>query len=664
MQAKEGPKLRAMAERMHTRTYSIPAERGNIYTETNELLCSSMPVFDVHIDFSVIDSALFYEHIDSLSVQLAGLLKGKSASYYRRELTRRYKDAEHNRYYPLCRKLQYNEYQAIRDFYIFDKGRNRGGFIAEPKTDRINPYKDLAYRTIGLYREHAQIVGLEAKYDSLLKGRKGSKVVQKLTGNVWAPVEGSVIEPRNGKDIVTTIDLDIQGIAEYAVKDLCKKYDLQYGTCVVMEVKTGKVRALVNLGRQSNGEYYEDFNYAMLPTEPGSVFKLVTLTALFNDKYVDTGSIVDAEGGSKRFGNLTMRDSHLGDHKMTIKDAFAHSSNVAHAKLAYEYYYKKPERFVSHVKKLHLHEKTGLDLKGEWATNVKDPESPTWSKTTLPWMATGYEVQITPLHTCMLYNAVANNGKMMRPYLVSEIKQYGKTIKKIQPKVIEQSIGDEATIAQLQACVEEVGLTGTAKGIKSPFYSIAGKTGTAQVADKGIKYSDGVYQGSFVGYFPADEPRYTIAVVMRTQKHARKYYGGTIAAPVFKMIADRVFAAGKGWDVPVGSLEVSEPLVAQKATGVSYNVLLDAIGKSADVPLENTIQQVSADTNKRLVVEKQSVYKGQVPNVSGMGLRDAVYLLEREGLLIHIKGKGKVRAQSIAPGTLVSRGQEITLELS
>lgn len=666
MQVNEGAKLREMSERMHTRTFTVPAERGNIYTETNELLCSSMPVFDVHIDFSVIDSELFYENVDTLAQQLAGFFddKNKTAGFFSRELRRRYKNGDSNKYYSLCSKLKYNEYQEIREFNIFNKGQNRGGFIAEDKTDRINPYKDLAYRTIGLYREHAQIVGLEAKYDSVLSGREGSKVVQKLTGGVWAPVPGGVIEPENGKDIVTTIDLDIQGIAEYAVKDLCKKYDLEYGTCVVMEVKTGKVRALVNLGRQPDGEYYEDFNYAMLPTEPGSVFKLVTLSALFNDKYVGINDIVDAEGGRKHFGRLVMKDSHFGDYKMTILDAFAHSSNVAHAKLAHQYYQDKPEQFLKHVKKLHLHEKTGIDLKGEWPAKVKSPESPTWSKTSLPWMATGYEVQITPLHTCMLYNAVANNGKMMRPYLVSEIRELGKTVKKIHPKVLEESIGDSATVAQLQACVKEVGLTGTAKNIKSPFYSIAGKTGTAQVADKGIKYSDGVYQGSFVGYFPADEPRYTIAVVMRTQKHARTYYGNAIAAPVFKMIADRVFASGKGWAVPVDSVELSEPVVAQKATGVSYRVLLNAIGKYINVPERNTVMQVSADSSKRLIAEAKPVYKGHVPDVSGMGLRDAVYLLEREGLLIHIKGKGKVRAQSIAPGTLVAKGQEITLELS
>lgn len=663
LQVKEGPKLRTMSQNMHMRTTVLPAERGNIYTEDNDLLCSTIPLFDVHIDFSVIDSTLFAEKSDSLAIQLGGLFKEHSTAWYRKELKRAYHDGD--RYWLLAKNIQYGDYQQLRDFHIFNKGKNRGGFIAESKINRINPYGMLAYRTIGLWRENAQTVGLEATCDSLLRGHEGSRVEQKMTGGGWMPIAGSVIEPRNGKDIVTTLDLDIQGIAEYAVKSSCEENDLQYGTCVVMEVATGKVRALVNLGYQDNGKYFEDFNYAMMPTEPGSVFKLVTLAALFNDKYVTVDNTVDAEGGKKKFGNLTMRDSHLGLGKLKIRDAFAHSSNTAHAALAYQYYNKQPEKFVAHLKKLHLHERTGIDLAGERRPVVKNPESKTWSKTTLPWMATGYEVQITPLHTCMLYNAVANNGRMMRPYLISEVREYGKTIMKKQPVVLEEAIGDSATVAQLRACAEEVALTGTAKSISSPYYTIAGKTGTAQVADKGIKYSDGIYQGSFVGYFPADEPRYTIAVVMRTKKHARRYYGGSIAAPVFRMIADRIFAAGKGWAVPSDSLDNKDAkvMVAQKAPSAAYEVLLGAVGKYLPMPAENTMQVVAADSSNRLVAKQQPVYKGVVPDVSGMSLKDAVYLLEKEGLLIHINGKGKVRAQSVAPGTIARRGQEITLDL-
>lgn len=663
IQIKDGDRLRALAEEIHTRSTVLPAERGNVYTEKGELLCSTVPQFDVHIDFSVINEKVFNKEVDGLSVELAKLFKDQSASKYKRELKAAY-EAQH-KYWSLKHKVRYDEYQQLREFPIFKLGTNAGGFISEAKTNRINPFGMLAYRTIGLWRENAQTVGLEATYDSVLRGYSGSRVEQKMTGGGWMPIEGSEIEPRNGKDVITTIDLEIQGIAEHAVKSMLEQYDLQYGTCVVMETQTGKIKALVNLGQQEDGSYWEDFNYAMMPTEPGSVFKLVTLVALFNDKLVTVDDIVDAEGGAIRFGNLLMKDSHLGLGKLTIRDAFAHSSNVAHAKLAYQYYNAKPEKFLEHVKALHLHERTGIDIAGERRPVVKSTESKTWSKTTLPWMATGYEVQITPLHTCMLYNAVANNGKMMRPYLVSEVKDYGATIYKKKPEAISEAIGDAETVAQLRACVEEVALTGTAKSIQSPFYTIAGKTGTAQVADKGIKYSDGVYQGSFVGYFPADAPRYTIAVVMRTKKHARRYYGGTIAAPVFRMVADRIFAASEGWAVPLDSVDrkARNKGIAQKATGQDYNTVLKKVGMPVSVPDENIVYQIDTDSSNSLVADKQNVVRGYMPDVSGMGLKDAIYLLEKEGLIVHIEGKGKVRAQSIAPGTPITRGWEIKLEL-
>lgn len=663
IQVKDGERLRAMAEDIHTRNTTLPAERGNIYTENGELLCSTVPRFDVHIDYSVISKEHFSEGVDSLAIGMAAIFNDKSVAEYKRELKTAYK--KQYKYRSLKRNIPYYQYQQLRELPIFRLGKNRGGFIADSKVNRINPYGMLAYRTIGLWRENAQTVGMEATYDSVLRGYEGARVEQKMTGGGWMPIEGSEIEPHNGKDLVTTIDLEIQGIAEYAVKNMLEKYGLQYGTCVVMEVGTGKIKALVNLGRQSDGSYWEDFNYAMLPTEPGSVFKLVTVYALLKDKYINVENIVDAEGGAIRFGRLTMRDSHLGLGKLTIKDAFAHSSNAAHAKLAYQYYNKYPQQFLDHVKTLHLHERTGIDLAGERRPLVKNPDSKTWSKTTLPWMATGYEVQITPIHTCMLYNAVANNGRMMRPYLISEVKEYGKTIFKKQPEVLEAAIGDSDVVGQLQACVEEVALTGTAKSIQSPFYTIAGKTGTAQVADKGIKYSDGVYQGSFVGYFPADAPRYTIAVVMRTQKHARVYYGGSIAAPVFRMVADRIFAAGKGWEIPVDNLDSnrSKVLLAQKTTANTYKKLLGVAGSQMELSGANTMQQLDVDSSRQVVVRKSDVYKGIMPDLSGMSLKDAVYILEKQGVIVQLNGKGKVYAQSLEPGREIRKGQSVKLEL-
>jgi cell division protein FtsI (penicillin-binding protein 3) len=282
-------------------------------------------------------------------------------------------------------------------------------------------------------------------------------------------------------------------------------------------------------------------------------------------------------------------------------------------------------------------------------------------------MAHGYEILISPLHTCMVYNAVANNGKMMRPYLISAVREYGKNVKTFQPQVIEEAIGDSSTVAQLQACTREVAITGTAKHIQGPFYNISGKTGTAQVADKGIKYSDRVYQGSFVGYFPSEKPKYTVAVVIRTKPHSGAYYGGTIAAPVFRMVADKIFANSKGsWMGPLDSIarNSKSTMLAQQATANAYRTLLSSLGKKVDIASANQVVKLVADSTKKVNIEPGSVVKGFVPDVSGLGLKDAVYLLEKEGLQVHIKGRGRVVAQSIAPGSRIPKGQTIVLQLS
>ncbi len=665
IQVKEGPRLRQMSNNMHTRTTNLAAERGNIYTEDGALLCSSIPQFDVHIDFSVIPADIFKDNLDSLSQCMASLFRDATPAQYKKELSEAYK--KQARYYSLRKNLPYYQYQALRSFPIFNRGKRRGGFIEDPRIKRINPYGMLAYRTIGLWRENSQTIGMEATYDSVLNGENGTRVEQKQTGGVWVPVDGAEVEPQNGKDLVTTLDVSIQDVAEHALKSVVEQYGCLYGTCIVMEVETGKIRALANLGRQKDGTYWEDFNYAMIPTEPGSTFKLATLIALLNDKYINVNDMVNAEGGAIRFGNRTMRDSHLGLGMLSIKEAFAHSSNAAMAKLAYQYYYKDPQKYIDHLKKLHLHQRTGIDLAGERSPLVKTPQSKSWSATTLPWMATGYEVLISPLHTAMIYNAVANNGRMMRPYLISEVREYGKTIKKFQPEVMEEAIGDSSTIRQLQACTREVAVSGTAKHIQGPFYHISGKTGTAQVADKGIKYTDGVYQGSFVGYFPSEKPKYTVAVVIRTRPHSGAYYGGTIAAPVFRMVADKIFANNKGsWQGPLDSIaRLNKNIVpAKEATEHSYSVLLGALGKKFESSRDGYITQLYTDSSRKIVTQPGNVYAGQVPNVSGMGLKDAVYLLEKEGLQVQVLGKGKVQDQSITPGSRVAKGQTIILQLS
>lgn len=666
IQVKEGEELRSAANEVHTRTASLQAERGNIYNEDGLLLSSSIPEFNIHVDFSTIPEKVFNKGVDSLALCLSHLYNDETPGAYRKELQDAYDNEE--KYYSLFRHLPYDKYEQLRTFPIFRYGKGKGGFIAEPEVKRKNPYDGLATSIIGTWRP-GMAVGLEASYDNALKGVDGSRVEQKTTGT-WMPVEGSEEEAVNGKDIVTTLDMGIQDVAEHVLYGVLRNEKCEYGTCIVMETATGKIRALVNLGRDSTGDYSELRNYALMPTEPGSTFKLVTLISLLNDKYITVDDIVDAEGGMIRFGNRVMRDSHLGLHAMPIWKAFAESSNAAMAKLASTYYYKQPEKFVAHLRQLRLDKKTGIDLGGEYRTNVKGPDSRSWSQTSLPWMATGYEVQITPLHTCMLYNAIANNGRMMKPYLVSAIKEYGKDVQTFSPTVLVDHIGSPEVVAQLKRCTQAVVSEGTAKNISSPFYTIAGKTGTAQVADKGITYRDGYYQGSFVGYFPAEHPKYTICVVIRTRPHSNVYYGGAVAAPVFRMIADKIFAGGiGGWDGPLDSIAKSaadSKLPALESTASNYQTLLKTLGMPMPKePLQPAcFAQLGVDTMKRVAIKPRPVYYGSVPDVTGMGLKDAVYLLEQEGLHVMIAGRGKVRQQSLPPGTKVTKGEAITIQLS
>ncbi len=673
IQMKDGAELRRQAFNMHMRTDTMFAERGNIYTEDGHLLCSSIPQFDIHLDFSVLKKDTFYKYVDTLSLAVSAILQAKTAAAYRAEFIQAYEDT--SRYYFLSKNTPYDRYQALRSLPVFKKGKRKGGFIAESKIKRINPYDMLAKRTIGLWRMNAQSVGLEATYDSVLQGDNGHRIVQKMTGGVEVPIEGSETDPQNGYDIVSTLDLGIQNVAEHSLQSILQQYECLNGTAIVMEVQTGKIRAMVNLGRNmETGEYAEDQNYAMMRAEPGSTFKLMTLLSLLNDGYINVDDNVDCHNGAYQFGKRTMHDSHHGLGTMPIWKAYAHSSNVGMAYLAYTHYFKDPEKYVKHLEDFGIDQRTGIDILGEQKPEMIKPGSKDWNTiATLPWMATGYGVLITPLRTCMMYNAIANGGRLMKPYLISSIQEYGKDIRRFEPTVLNEHLGDSSTIAQLQKCMKEVVLDGTGKGIRSPHYEIAGKTGTAQVADKiggrWYGYKDGVYQGSFVGFFPANKPRYTMMVMIRTKPHAGAYYGGAIAAPVFRMISDKIFATGMGsWGGPLDSIAANSPkqLYGRQATGASYELLLQSLGMKVQqhAARKTSIAQLSLDSNKNISLKEKPVIKGIIPDVTGMGLRDAVYILENEGLHVQIQGSGTVQVQSIAPGVPSVKGQSIILQLS
>ncbi len=547
IQQVQGKYWRALSDSLHQKYVDLSAERGTIYSEDGNMLSTSVPFFNIYIDFDADglrekNGKRFRENLDSLSLCLANLFKDQSAASYKKQLLQGFKSDD--RYYLLQRNLNFDQYKRLRDFPLVRLGRNKSGFITDASSKRLNPFGLLANRTIGLSRGNAQNVGLERTYDSLLRGENGRRLVRYLNAGTYIPVEGYEIDPENGKDIITTIDVNTQDIAENALLSMMVENECEHGTCIVMETATGKIKAMANLGRQPDGSYWEDLNYAIRASEPGSTFKLATLMSLLEDHEVHLTDHLNIEGGTWKIGTRTVHDAEKQEiSDVTVEQAFEHSSNVGMAKLVVAHYSQHPQQFVDHLKKLKLNQITGIDLAGETSPIIKSPKSRTWSASTLPWMAFGYEVLISPLQTLTLYNAVANNGKMMKPYLVNGVQYAGGPDRENQPVVMIDKICSDETLTELRTCLEGVCIKGTAKtAFKNTFYPVAGKTGTALVANGNRGYADHIYQSSFAGYFPANHPRYTCIVVIKNKPFAKKYLGAAVAGPVFREVADKLMS--------------------------------------------------------------------------------------------------------------------------
>ena len=578
-----------------------------------------------------------------------------------------------DRYYSLKKKISFEQYKQLRDFTLVREGRNKSGFIIDTRDNRVNPYVLLANRTIGLSRgDTSKNVGLERTYDSLLKGQTGQRLMRYMAG-VYVPVDGAEIEPENGKDIVTTIDTYMQDVAENALMKMMAQNNSLSGSCIVMETATGKIKAIANLGRRPDGNYLEDYNYGIAKkTEPGSIFKIATLLSLLEDKYVDTNSIVDCEGGSISFYGLTIHDSHKGTGRVTVKQAFAMSSNVAFAKLAEQYYRNNPKQFYDHLHHLRLDTAAGVDIVGQANPLIKKPGGKFWGATTLPFMAHGYEELVTPLNMLMVYNAVANDGRMMKPYLVNSVRDLGREIKTFTPHVLVDKICSEATLGKLRECMLDVVESphGTAHALKSNIYSFAGKTGTAVTAmdSHGYNKTNKTYQSSFIGFFPYDKPKYTIAVVVQNGNESRLAYGAQVAAPVFREVADRIYAS------QIGNQSISQVAVVKDSTSYNYYGLKNDINKILSVlhlPYLDSAdagywRSVNVKNDKAMLggINNPSIQALQIPKVTGMGLKDAVYMLENYGLKVTAAGRGKVMYQSLPAGSNFSKGQTINIQLN
>lgn len=662
----EGDKWREKAEKETIRYDKIEANRGNILASDGSLLAASVPVFELRIDAgnTHYDDEFFYDNVDSLAWHLSNHFRDRSKQEYKQLLVKGRKN--NNRYLLLKRNVTYDDLKKVRKFPVFRLGKYRGGLIAEAKNKRELPFRWLAFRTIGWDKEgEDNDIGLEGAYSTILEGEKGQRLVQLIGKGVWRPLnDENEIEPRDGHDIVTTIDINIQDVAEDALMRQLIANEADHGSVVLMEVATGNILAIANLGKNSKGEYEEKYNYAIgESSEPGSTFKLASLIAALDEGLLSLNDTVDTEGGTVRFANRIMRDSHHGGYgRISVRRAFELSSNVGISKVIHKAYKDKPQQFIDKLYSMRLNLPLGLEIAGEGKPSIKNTEHKYWSKVSLPWMSIGYEVAITPLQTLAFYNAIANNGVMVKPRFVKEIRLAGETIQTFGPEVLLPSIvKNPETIALAKSMMEGVVETGTATHLKNPIYKIAGKTGTAQIAQNNAGYNKSNYKASFVGYFPADAPRYSMIVVINNPQKGI-YYGGSIAGPVFREVADKVYATRLDPIINrTDSIPATFPLLAS-GKGNELEMLMKEINIA--FPAGNQSEWITykgQDTTQSIIPREPAA--DRIPDVTGMGARDAVFLLESAGIKVKINGKGKVKRQSLAPGSRIAAGSQCVIEL-
>ncbi|MCB0380711.1 MAG: transpeptidase family protein, partial [Flavobacteriales bacterium] len=668
----EGAEWKQKAENLTTAYRKIDAVRGNIYAVDGSLLATSVPIYEVRFDSKTeaLTDDIFYNEVDELSGQLSKLFRDKSQSQYKKELVSARKKGV--RYQLIKRNVKYTELQQLKTFAIFNRGQYKGGLIYTQQNKRVRPFNKLAARTIGYEREGIKPVGLEGAYTHYLQGVNGKRLMKKIAGGVWMPItDENEIEPLDGSDIYTTIDVNLQDVAENALENQLTLHEADHGSVILMEVSTGSIKAIANLQRRKDGSYDESYNFAIgESTEPGSVFKLASLMAAFEDGYLTLEDMVNTEDGTTKFYGATMKDSHEGGYGViSVQKSFEVSSNVAISKLIVKNYGSKPQAFVDRIYKMNLGKKLGLEIAGEGQPLIKNTSDASWSGLSLPWMSIGYEIHLTPLQTLTFYNAVANDGKMVKPRFVSHINQRGQVVKEIKPEVINNSICSKKTIAMAKKMLEGVVENGTAKNLKNANFKIAGKTGTAQIANKSGGYKNAAkisHQASFVGYFPADAPKYSCIVVVAAPSR-NVYYGNLVAGPIFKEVADKIYST---------SFDIHKPLESRDAMAVSKipyskdGSLKDLVKVYAELDVKTRRrgkvgEWASVSTSEKQVeIQSKKVNSTLVSNVVGMGIKDALFILENQGLEVKFKGNGVVKTQSILPGSKIINGSTIILELS
>ncbi len=667
IQFAEGDKLKIEQKETNLKYINIEENRGNIYSDDgNSLLATSLPTFEVRMDASsaIISHKLFYNSVDSLAYCLSELFHDRSQKEYRNYLINARKKGD--RFCKIKSNVKYDELKKLRKFPIFRLGKYKGGLIVFQKDIRKLPFDMLAIRTIGYAREGIKPVGIEGAYKNYLKGTKGKRLMKKISGNVWVPVNyENELDPKNGNDIITTIDINIQDVAESALMTQLQKHNADHGCVILMEVETGQIKAIANLKKCADNLYREIYNYAIGECiEPGSTFKLASLIVGMDQGILDTSSIVDTENGTTEFFNQKMTDSHEGGYgKISLKHAFEVSSNVGISKSVYRAFCKNPDKFINGLYDMGLNKKLGIEISGEGQPGIKNTHDIRWSGVSLPWMSIGYELTMTPIQILTFYNAVANDGVMVKPLFVKQIVNTGKTIRTFEPVIINKAICSEATIGKAKKMLEGVVENGTAKSIFSnSIYKVAGKTGTAIITDKDFKVNK-IYNASFVGYFPADNPKFSCIVVINNPSEG-EIYGSTVAAPVFKEIADKVYATRL--EIPNILKDTLRNILPPMAL-ISNTDDLFSIYKTLSIYQINNAKSEWASAlvkNNHVEINNKNFNSGIVPNVIGMKARDAIYILENMGLNVRMKGKGTVKGQSIKQGSKAVKGEEIVLNFS
>ncbi|MFK7812081.1 MAG: penicillin-binding protein [Maribacter sp.] len=636
IQMVNGDKYRELAEKRTTKMFTIAPNRGNLISDDGSLLATSVSRYTIRFDAVTVKEETFQEHIKPLSQELSKLL-GKPASHYQQIL--RKAKANKNRYTLVARNLDYSEYMEVKKFPLFNKGPYKGGLIIEQKTVREHPLGKIAERSVGYENVdengYYSGVGLERAFGEYLRGIEGKRLKQKIAKGQWKPIGwDNIVEPKDGYDLISTIDINIQDIAHHALLGQLEKYQADHGTVIVMETETGEVKAISNLGITKEGKFYERLNYAIGEShEPGSTFKLMNMIAALEDKIIDTSTVIDTKKGAWKIYRHTVKDSKRGGFgEISFAKAFEVSSNTAFAQVIHEGYKENPERYVNRLRSMDVDKQLGLPIKGEGEPVFRNPGDKGWSGLSLAQMAYGYEVSMTPLQILTFYNAIANDGVMIKPRMIKEVKEWNKTIQKFEKEIINPAVCSRETAKKVQQMLKNVveKKHGTGHKMYSPNFSMAGKTGTAQKNYQDKTSDKFGYISTFAGYFPADNPKYSCIVVIHEPDKSVGYYGADVSGPVFKSIAQKVYA--------------TSPLVDE----------VDMY-QAKYAGLDNAYQKYYAEAQKK---------QNKVPNVEGMSGMDAISILENLGLQVELKGNGKVKKQSVSHGTDIVKAQKIVLELS